>query len=107
MMDKVYINPSVSPWGAPSIFINKKDGTLILYIDYRKINNMTIKKKDPFPSMDDLFDQLRGATIFSKIDLRSRYHQVRIKYEGIHKTTFRTRYVHYEFVVVPFGITNA
>jgi hypothetical protein len=107
MWDKGYIHPGVSPWGAPTLFVKKKDGTLRLCIDYRQLNKMTIKNKYPLPMIDDLFDQLRGATIFSKIDLRSRYHQVRIKDEDIHKTTFRTRYGHYEFVVVSFGLTNA
>ena len=76
MMDKCYIQPSVSPWGAPYFFVKKKDGTLRLFIDYRQINKMTIKNKYPLPRIDDLFGQLRGATIFSKIDLRSGYHQV-------------------------------
>jgi hypothetical protein len=107
MMEKVYNRPSVSPWGEPSLFVKKKDGTLNSCIDYRQLNTMTIKNKYPLPRINILFDQLRGATIFSKIELRSRYHQVRIKDEYIHKTSFRTRYGHYEFVVVPFGLTNA
>jgi hypothetical protein len=107
MMDKGYIQPNVSPWGAPVLFVKKKDGTLRLCIDYRKLNKVTIKNKYPLPRIDDIFDQFGGSSIFSKIDLRSGYHQVRIKGEDIHKTTFRMRYGHYEFVVVPFGLTNA
>ena len=80
MLEKVYIRPSVSPWGAPMLFL-KKDGTLKLCIDYRQLNKMTIKNKYPLQRIDDLFDQLRGATILSNIDLRSGYHQVRIKDE--------------------------
>ena len=83
LIDKKYIRPSVSPWGAPVIFVKKKDRTMQLCIDYRKLNKMTIKNRYPFPRIDDLFDQLRGATVFSKIDLRSGYHQVRIKEEDI------------------------
>ena len=93
--------------GAPVIFVKKKDGILRLCIDYRQLNKMTIKNRYPLPRIDDLFDQLCGSTVFSNIDLRSRYHQVQIKDEYIFKTTFRTRYGHYEFVVMPFGITNA
>jgi hypothetical protein len=107
MMDKGYIWPSVSPWGAPILFVKKKDGTLRLCIDYRQLNKVIIKNKYPLPRIDDLFDQLGGASIFSKIDMRSGYHQVRIKGEDIHKTAFRTIYGHYEFVVVPFGLTDA
>jgi hypothetical protein len=107
LLKKGYIRPSVSPWGAPILFVKKKDGTLRLCIDFRQLNKSTVKNKYPLPRIDDLFDQLRGENIFSKIDLRSGYHQVRIKEEDISKTTFRTRYGHYEFVVVPFGLTNA
>jgi hypothetical protein len=107
MWGKGYIQPSVPPWGAPALFVKNKDGTLRPCIDYRQLNKMTIKNKYPLPRIDDLFDQLRGATIFSKIELRFGYHHAQIKYEDIHKTVFRTRYGHYEFVVVPFGLTNA
>jgi hypothetical protein len=107
ILKKGYIHPSVSPWGAPVLFVKKKDGTLRLCIDFRQLNKVTMKNKYPLPRIDDLFDQLKDAKIFSKIDLRSGYHQVRIKEEDINKTTFRTRYGHYEFTVVPFGLSNA
>ena len=87
--------------------MKKKDGTRRLCIDYRKLSKVTMKNKYPLPQIDDLFDQMRGAKVFSKVDLNSGYHQVRIKDEDIHKKTFRTRYGNYEFVVVPFGLTNA
>ena len=106
LLKKGYIRSSVSPWGAPILFVKKKDGTLRLCIDFRQLNKYTIKNKYPLPKIDDLFDQLRGEKIFLKIDLREGYHQVRIKEEDIHKTTFRTRYGNYEFIV-SFGLTNA
>ena len=107
LLKKCNIKPSVFPWGAPILFVRKKDGTLILFIDYRKLNKETINNKYPLPIIDDLFDQLRGATVFSKIDLRLCYHHIRINEDDSSKTTFKMRYGHYEFTVVPFGLTNA
>jgi hypothetical protein len=107
LLDLGLIHPSVSPWGAPVIFIRKKDGSWRLCIDYRQLNKATIKNQYPSPRIDDLFDQMKGVTVFSKIDLRSGYHQLRIKEDDIPKTTFKTRFGHYEFTVLPFGLTNA
>ena len=90
LLDKGFICPSVSPWGAPVLFVKKKDGTLLLCVDYRQLNKMTVKKKYPLPRIDDLSNQLKGESVFSKIDLRFGYHQLRIKDTDVHQTAFRT-----------------
>ncbi|GKA84926.1 putative reverse transcriptase domain-containing protein [Tanacetum coccineum] len=107
LQDKGFIRPSSSPWGAPILFVNKKDGSFMMCIDYRELNKLTIKNRYPLLRIDDLFDQLQGSQYFSKIDLRSEYHQLRVHEDDILKTSFRTRYGHFEFIVIPFGLTNA
>ena len=107
LLGQGFIRRSTSPWGAPVLFVKKRDGSLRLCVDYRELNKVTIRNKYPLPRIDDLFYQLRGATFFSKIDLRSGYHQLRIREQDVSKTAFLTRYGSYEFRVMPFGLTNA
>ncbi|GJU88399.1 putative reverse transcriptase domain-containing protein [Tanacetum coccineum] len=106
LSDKGFIRPSSSPWGAPVLFVKKKDGSFRMCIDYQELNKLTVKNRYPLLRIDDLFDQLQGSSIYSKIDLRSGYHQMRVREQDIPKTAFRTRYGHYEFQVMPFRLTN-
>ena len=106
-MDKGFIRPSTSPWGASVLFAKKKGNTLRLCIDYRQLNRVTIKNRYPLPRIGDLFDHLRGARVYSKIDLRTGYHQLRVRETDIPKTAFRMRYGHFEFMMMPFEMTNA
>jgi hypothetical protein len=106
LFNKGLIHPSSSPWGCPTIFVKKKDGTLRMCVDYHPLNAVTIKNKYPLPHIDALFDQLAGAKVFSKIDLRLGYHQIKIQPQDIPKTTFSTRYGLYEYLVMSFGLTN-
>ena len=107
LLDKGFIRPSVSSWDAPILFVKKKDGMLRMCINYRQINKVTVKSKYSLPRIEDSFDRLKGEGIFSKIDLRSEYYQLRVKDVDAPKTAFRTLYGHYEFLVMPFGLTNA
>ena len=106
-MSKGFVRLSTSPWGTPVPFVKKNDGSLRLCIDYREMNKVTICYQYPLPRIDNLFYQLQGARVFSKIDLRSGYHQLEIRSEDVPKTAFRTQYGHYEFLVMPFGLNNA
>jgi hypothetical protein len=107
LQDAGYIRPSSLRWGAPVLFVQKKDGSQRMCVDYRSLNDVTIKNKYPLPRIEDLFDQMRGARVFSKIDLKSGYHRMKIRPSDIPKTTFSTRYGLYEFTVMMFGLTNA
>ncbi|GKE36518.1 putative reverse transcriptase domain-containing protein, partial [Tanacetum coccineum] len=107
LQDKGFIRPSSSPWGATMLFVKKNDGSFRMCIDYRELNKLTVKNRYLLPRIDDLFNQLQGSQFFSKIDLRSGYHQLRVHEDDIPKTAFRTRYGHFEFTVMPFGLTNA
>ena len=107
LLDRGFIRPTTSPWGTSILFSKRKNKTLRLCIDYRQFNRVTIENRYPLPRIDDLFDQLRGARVYSKIDLRTGYHQLRVREADIPKTMFRMRYEHFEFIVIPFGLTNA
>ena len=107
LQEKGFIRPSSSPWGAPVIFVDKKDGTQRMCVDYWSLNEVTIKNKYMLPRIDDLFNQLRGACVFSKIDLHSGYHQLKIRATDIPKIAFTMRYGLYEYTVMSFGLTNA
>jgi hypothetical protein len=107
LLDKGYIRPSSSPWGCPALFVKKKDQSLRLCVDYRPLNAVTIKNKYQLPCIDILFDQLVGARVFSKVNLRSGYHRIKIRSEDVPKTVFSTRYGLYEYLVMSFELTNA
>lgn len=107
LLERGYIRPSVSPWGASVLFVKKKEESLRMCIDYRELNQVFVKNKHPLPRIDDLFDQLKGAGVFLKIDLLFGYHQLRIKAKAIHKSAFWTQYGYFEFLVMPFELMNA
>ena len=107
LLDKGFIQPSVSPWGVPVLFVKKKDGTLRMCIDYQQINKVTVNNKYLLPRIEDLFDHLKGESVFLKIDLRLGYYQLRVKEIDVQKIDFRTCYGHDEFIAMPFELTNA
>ena len=107
LLDKGFIHSSISPWSVAVLFVKKKDGSLRMCINYHQLNKVTIKNNYLLPRIDNLFYQLQGASYFSKIDLRLGYHQLRVRGEDVTKTAFRTRYGHYEFLVMSFGFINA
>ena len=107
LLAKGWIRPSKSPYGAPILFVRKKDGTMRMCVDYRKLNDLTRKDRTPLPRIDELLDSLYGAQYFSTLDLYKGYHQVRVKERDIHKTAFRTHYGLFEYCVLPFGLCNA
>ncbi|GKC69197.1 putative reverse transcriptase domain-containing protein, partial [Tanacetum coccineum] len=107
LADQGFIRPSTLPWGAPILFVKKKYESFIMCIEYRELNKLTVKNRYPLPRIDDLFDQLQGSSTYSKIDVISGYHQLRVRDKDIPKTAFRTRYGHYGFQVRPFSLTNA
>nr|GEW25345.1 putative reverse transcriptase domain-containing protein [Tanacetum cinerariifolium] len=106
LFDKGFIRPSSSPWGAPVLFVKKKNSSFWMCIDYRELNKLTVKNRYLLPRIDDLFDQLQGSRVYSKIDLRYGYHQLRVCEDDIPKTAFRTHHGHYEFQLMPFGLNN-